>query len=144
MSVRGNILLWLKTLLSAMKKYIIINSVFSPMLDVKIGVPQWSILGPLLFILYICDMSKCGENLKFIHLADDKTIIARDADINRVFSIVQQNMNLVDEWLVSNQLILNINKSLHIIITNKWKPNSSTLNIFSTNISCVSCHSKPF
>ena len=64
------------------------------------GVPQGFILGPLLFILYINDMPNCGENLMFIHFADDTTIIARDTNINRLLSIIQQNLNLVDEWLV--------------------------------------------
>ena len=60
-------------------------------------VPQGSKLSPLLFMMYINDMSKCGENLKFTHFADDTTIIARDSNINRLFSIIQQNLNLVDE-----------------------------------------------
>ena len=139
MGIRNNILLWLKSYLSARKQCTIINSVSSPMLDVKMGVPQGSILGPLLFLLYINDMSKCGENLKFIHFADDTTIIARDININRLFTIVQRNLNLVDEWLVANQLILNTNKSSHMIITNKTIPNSLSLNIRGTNISHVSC-----
>ena len=83
-----------------------------------LGVSQEFILGPLLFILYIKNLSKYGEKLKFIHFADQKTVTVWNTNINRPFSIVQQNLDLVGEKLISNQLMLNTNKSSHMIIIN--------------------------
>ena len=84
-------------------------------------------------------MSKFAENLKFINFDDDMTIIARDTNVNRLLSILQLNVNLIDERLVSSQFNLNTNDFSHMIITSKSIPNSLTLNIRGENISCVSC-----
>ena len=72
--IRGAALQWLSSYLTNRKQYVNINEVDSDMLDVKCGVPQWSILGSTLFILYINDLHNVSKLLDFILFADDTNI----------------------------------------------------------------------
>ena len=68
--ITGNVLKWIENWLSNRKQRVVLNGCFSEWRDVVSGVPQGSILGPLLFIIYINDINDCvaGRILKF---ADD-------------------------------------------------------------------------
>ena len=66
----------LESYLSNRKQYVVFDDINSQVLDMKTGVPQGSILGPLLFLNYINDIVKSSNLFKFILFADDTTIIA--------------------------------------------------------------------
>ena len=66
----------LESYLSNRKQYVVFDDINSQVLDIKTGVPQGSILGPLLFLNYINDIVKSSNLFKFILFADDTTIIA--------------------------------------------------------------------
>ena len=82
---------------------------------IKCGIPQGSILGPLLFILYINDIANSSSLLKFILFADDTNVFYSCKDINNLNSILNFELGNVTEWLIANELSINIKKTNYII-----------------------------
>ena len=73
--IRNNALKLFKNYLSNRKQYVVLDTVQSNSVNIVTGVPQGSILGPLLFTIYINDIIKCSEKFKFIMYADDTTLL---------------------------------------------------------------------
>ena len=72
--IRGTILKWFESYLSDRKQYVFYNGVSSEMKSITCGVPQGSVLGPLLFLLYINDLPNISTKLQFYLFADDTNI----------------------------------------------------------------------
>ena len=89
-----------------------VNSVLSDQGTIKHGVPQGSILGPLLFLLYINDISKSSKILKFFLFADDTTAYySADPHDKNTENILNAELEKVSCWLAANKLSLNVRKS---------------------------------
>ena len=138
LGIRGPSLLWFKSYLSDRKQYVCINNSCSPTLSIDTGVPQGSILGPLLFILYINDMCKSSSELSFVHFADDTTVFRKGGDLNELFTVVNRELTYVDEWLRANKLSLNVNKTTYMIFSNKSKVTDRRIFIRNIDVSLVS------
>jgi retron-type reverse transcriptase len=78
--IRGRSNIWLKSYLSNRDQVVKVNDSTSSKMNINCGVPQGSILGPLLFIIYINDMNKAVENCITHHFADDTNILHADKD----------------------------------------------------------------
>ena len=76
-------------------------------------------LGPLLFLLYINDMHRSSDQLRFVNFADDPTVFASDSDINNVHVSVNWELVGVDNWLKTDILSLNVSKTSYMIISNQ-------------------------
>ena len=74
------------------------------------GFPQRSILGPLLFLIYVNDFNNCLTKSKAIMFADDTTVWISHKNTSTLFQLMQSEMELIDRWLVSNKLSINIEK----------------------------------
>ena len=110
-----------------------INGFNSFQLPINIGVPQGSILGLLLFLIYINDMSRCSTVLKFIHFADDTTVCLDGDDLTQMFEVMNAELRKVDNWC-ANKLSLNLYKTAFMIYSNKNK--NIDIDKRPNNISC--------
>jgi len=133
---RGPINDWLRSYLSNRKQYVSINNTCSRTLDVGRGVPQGSVLGPLLFNLYISDMY-AATNLGVIHYADDTTVYYTGVDIPTVVQCVNDEMLKIDKWLCANKLSLNAAKSKVMLFTKRPYTNPPQVKCRDTNLDFV-------
>ena len=90
------------------KQYVQFNNHTSEMNIVNCGVPQGSILGPLLFLLYINDMPLVCKQLLFILFADDTNILYSNSDIIQLMNIVNADLAILSDWFKANMLSLNV------------------------------------
>ena len=86
--------------------------------NIYCGVPQGSILGPLLFLVYINDIIQCSSIFKFCLFADDTTIYFSSKLDAETESILNNELNKVYNWLCCNKLSLNMEKSSYLKFTN--------------------------
>ena len=92
-----------------------LGSVKSDIQTVCCGVPQGSVLGPLLFLIYIDDFHNCSELLDVHLFADDSNLSFKHNDINILESEINSELANVHIWLSVNKLSLNIEKSICVI-----------------------------
>ena len=101
--------------LSNRKQFVSIQNFESEYAYIKSGVPQGTVLGPLLFLLYINDFSNCSKILDFHLFADDSNLFYRDKNFKNMELILNQQLLKVSTWLGANQLSLNVSKSNFVI-----------------------------
>ena len=119
--VRGIALDWFKSFLSNRHQYVQIDNAQSSTQSIEYGVPQGSVLGPLLFLIYINDMPSASSKLSLILFADDTTGLFNAPSLDELFSTVNNELNNLSLWLSANQLLINISKTNFIIFMNKQK-----------------------
>lgn len=117
--IRGQALSFLKFYLTNRSQKCKINGFVSSELTVKCGVPQGSILGPLLFLLYIKDLPECLDNARPRLFADDTNLTASGDSINDIEVTVNSNLENLKNWLMANKLSLNVTKTEFMLIRPK-------------------------
>ena len=127
--IRGNTLDWLKSYLTDRKQCVSIGNTNSSTLPIDIGVPQGSVLGPLLFLLYINDINSSSDILKFQLFADDTCIFFSHKNISIIENTLNSELNKVHNWLVANKLSLNVAKSNVLAFRTKNRNDQPFLNL---------------
>ena len=110
--IKGNNLRWFENYLENRKQYITYETTkFTTFENITCGVPQGSILGPLLFLLYINDLPKVSNILYPIMFADDTNLFYSHHNIEELFTTVNKELQKLGDWFTSNKLSLNIKKT---------------------------------
>ena len=135
--IRGLAKDWVCSYLESRRQYVCINDSNSDCLDVKCGVPQGSILGPALFILYVNDMCNVSKSLKSILFADDTNLFYAGKDLDEVCKIVSRELNILHIWFKVNKLSLNVAKTNFMIFGNKRFEENYMISINGMNINRV-------
>ena len=99
---------WFKSYLSFRVQFVEYNNCHSDNKQITHGVPQGSIFGPLLFILYINDFSKASDLLFSILFADDTSVFIEGTAYSSIIKDINTELEKVDKWLKSNKLSVNI------------------------------------
>ena len=128
--IRGLALSWIIDYLSNRKQYVLFKSSKSQNSNIVCGVPQGSILGPLLFLVYINDITNTSKTLKFILFADDTNIFYSHENLEILFNTLNTEIDNVSQWFICNKLSLNISKTNFI----RFKPTASQNNYNRYNI----------
>lgn len=89
---------------------------------IEYGVPQGSILGPLLFLLYINDLPDMSEHFAVL-FADDCSSVIRDSSMTAVENAIRKSLENFEAWFANNNLKLNLNKTNLLIINKKEEIN---------------------
>jgi hypothetical protein len=115
--IRGNIQDWFSSYLLSRSHSVCIGETSSPLLRIQCGVPQGSILGPLLFLLYINDLPHSSELMPII-FADDTNVFCDGNTVQECMQTLNSELTKLSKWIRSNKLSLNVEKS-HFIVFSK-------------------------
>ena len=106
---------WLSSYLSNRSQQVSLNGQLSTPKQVTCGVPQGSILGPLLFLIYINDMNKAINNSTVYHFADDTNLLYSHKNPKTLKKAMNRDLKSLYEWLCANRLSLNVGKTEFMI-----------------------------
>ena len=126
--IRGMAHDWFSSYLQNRQQFVKFNNTCSDYQTVKCGIPQGSILGPLLFLLYINDLPRVSKILMSFLFADDTNLFITGNDIQEIVRIINEELVNIVDWLRANKLSLNIDKTNFILFRPKSRP-VSTLDI---------------
>ena len=101
--------------MSEREQYMSINGVDSDTVKIVCGVPQGSVLGPLLFLIFINDLPQATDFLTLL-FADDTTFQISDTDTDSLFRNANFELEKVSEWFKANTLTLNVKKNQIYVI----------------------------
>ena len=113
--IRGTANKWFASYFSSRKQKVRFLDTYSLDQEISCGVPQGSILGPLLFLIYINDMRNAVKHSIVHHFADDTNLLCSDKDPTQLRLKMNVDLKLIFEWLCSNRLSLNVSKTEFII-----------------------------
>ena len=113
--IRGNILKWFESYLADRSQYVTYDGIKSNTSFLNCGVPQGSILGPLLFIIFINDIFNVSELLFTVLYADDACFLLGGKNLENLITCLNNELKNITTWLKSNKLTLNVNKTHYMI-----------------------------
>ena len=128
--VRGTWLAWLRSYLTNRHQYVEMNGVKSDLAPITVGVPQGSILGPLLFLIYINDLPAAVNKLIPVLFADDTNLVIKGKNLSELITTINEELENLSDYFKANKLKLNAGKTKLVCFRKKGlKLDSSNLNI---------------
>ena len=130
--IRGNSLKLIENYLSNRKQIVNLNRTYSTELKITCGVPQGSILGPLLFSIYINDLPSASKFETRLY-ADDTALMLSRMELNDLNKSVNKELSKVESWLNANKLSLNYSKTKYLL-TKPFGMRTVTSDDFKVNV----------
>ena len=118
--IRGISLDWFQNYLTDRCQYVSINGTNSDLLPITCGVPQGSILGPLLFLIYINDLPLVSKKAVTVLFADDTNALYTGKTYEELAHVVCHDLNILSDWFKCNKLALNELKTKYIIFHKRF------------------------
>ena len=119
--IRGSSQTWFKSYLHDRKQFVSVNGHSSSICKISCGVPQGSVLGPLLFLIFMNDLPNSSKLLKFFLFADDTNIYFQADDHTRLIRTVNTELKKVKVWMDCNKRALNIEKTNFVLFHSSRK-----------------------
>ena len=119
--IRGSANQWLKSYLSNRSQFVYVNNFSSVLKPVIYGVPQGSVLGPLLFLIYINDLHFSIKSSETYHFADDTLLLNFSDSIRSLCNRVNADLKILTSWLNANKISLNAKKTEFIVFRSQSK-----------------------
>lgn len=116
----NNSVKWFDSYLTNRTQVVDIDGIYSTTKEIKCGVPQGSILGPLLFLIYVNDMVS-AVNCKLLLYADDSALMVSHSDVDIIQDRLGKELKNVSDWLIDNKLSLHLGKTESILFGTKRK-----------------------
>ena len=117
--IRGVIHDWFKSYLTHRTQSTIFEKSASSPLPISHGVPQGSILGPILFLIFINDISNVFSKFKVVLFADDSSFYIIGKDLNVLVTQANSELDKFYEWTVCNRLSVHLDKTKYLVFSNK-------------------------
>ena len=117
--VRSFCLDWFRSFLTGRSQHVVVSGVISDDLPLNCGVPQGSVLGPLLFLIFINDLPNSSKKLNFTLFADDSTLSYKFDPKSPLMATntLNEELSKVYSWLVLNKIKINIEKTNYIVFS---------------------------
>lgn len=116
--IRGTINDWFRSYLTQRKQTTANGSYISDSETTLCGVPQGSVLGPLLFFLYVNDMANSSKHFFYL-FADDTSIIYANQNLHNLEQVVNSELCNISDWLLANKLTLNFKKTDYVLFRHR-------------------------
>lgn len=116
---RNNFKELLKSYLTDRKQFVFINNTCGEILPINYGVPQGSVLGPLLYSLYVLNLKKTNLQTRYFTFADDTVLVYTNKNVNNLVDHINTDINKYFRWLIDNRLKLNLQKTNYIVFKQK-------------------------
>ena len=126
--VRGVTNNWFRSYLFSREQCVTINNCNSSYLKITHGVPQGSVLGPLLFLIYINDLNKAIKFSDTHHFADDTNLLYVNKSLKKINKHVNHDLKLLCNWLRANEISLNTKKTEIILFRSRNRTIDKQLN----------------
>ena len=127
--MRGHALKWFTSYLKGRKQNTKVNDIDSQITDISYGLPQGSVLGPLLFLIFINYLNRAVTFSYIWHFADDTNIIYRYKSLRKISQIINYDLRNIVEWLRANRIALNTGKTKILLFRAPRKPFTRKMNV---------------
>ena len=127
LNLHHSILTWISSYLQGREQRTLVNNIYSSFLPVPQGVPQGSVLGPLLYVIYTNDIAEKFKNSGFAFYADDIVLYSKKKSVNQAGIDLQEDLDSLTDWCITNKIYINTEKTKAMFFGSKTKIVSSTL-----------------